>query len=30
VTVPQDQYLVGWRDGYDEYDRLWGSMKKNR
>jgi hypothetical protein len=30
VTVPQDQYLVGWRDGHDEYDRLWGSMKKNR
>ena len=30
VTVPQNEYLAGWRDGYDEYDRLWGSMKKNR
>ena len=28
VTVPQEQYLAGWRDGYDEYDRLMGSMKK--
>jgi len=30
VTLPQNEYLAGWRDGYDEYDRLWGSMKKNR
>jgi hypothetical protein len=30
VTVPQAQYLAGWRDGYDEYDRLIGSMEKAR
>jgi hypothetical protein len=31
VQVSQAGYLAGWRDGYDEYDRLMGSMrKKNR
>lgn len=28
VVVPQGDYLAGWRDGYDEYDRMMGSMKK--
>ena len=27
VQVAQNEYLVGWRAGYDEYDRLRGSFK---
>jgi len=31
VQVAQAEYLAGWRDGYDEFDRLMGSMRnKNR
>jgi Protein of unknown function (DUF2799) len=26
VKVDQAQYLAGWRDGHDEWDRLMGSM----
>ena len=26
VEVPQQEYLAGWRDGYDEWDRLMGSI----
>jgi hypothetical protein len=26
VDVPQEEYLAGWRDGHDEWDRLMGSM----
>jgi hypothetical protein len=26
VEVPQEEYLAGWRDGHDEWDRLMGSM----
>lgn len=26
IEVPQEEYLAGWRDGYDEWDRLMGSM----
>jgi hypothetical protein len=27
VQVAQNEYLAGWRTGYDEYDRLMGSFK---
>ncbi len=27
VQVAQNEYLAGWRAGYDEYDRLMGSFK---
>ena len=30
IQVAQAEYLAGWRVGYDEYDRLIGSFKKNR
>ena len=31
VDVPQNEYLAGWRDGHDEWDRVIGSMlNKNR
>ena len=26
VQVPQDEYLAGWRDGYDEWYRRQGSI----
>ena len=26
ITVPQNEYLAGWRDGYDEWYRLMGSI----
>lgn len=26
IKVDQEQYLAGWRDGHDEWDRLMGSM----
>jgi hypothetical protein len=26
VEVPQEEYLAGWRDGHDEWDRLMGSI----
>src|SRR5687768_15463996 len=29
VQVPQDEYLSGWRDGYDEWQRLMGSVDFN-
>jgi hypothetical protein len=28
VDVPQAEYLAGWRDGYDEWYRIMGSMRK--
>jgi Protein of unknown function (DUF2799) len=28
ITVPEDEYLAGHRDGYDEWDRLIGSRRK--
>ena len=28
IPVAQDEYLAGWKDGYDEWDRLMGSFKK--
>jgi hypothetical protein len=28
IAVPAEEYLAGWRDGYDEWDRLMGSFKK--
>jgi uncharacterized protein DUF2799 len=28
IQVAQNEYLAGWRDGYDEWDRLMGSMRK--
>jgi hypothetical protein len=27
VQVASAEYLAGWREGYDEYDRLIGSFK---
>jgi Protein of unknown function (DUF2799) len=30
VEVPEAEYFKGWRDGYNEWDRLWGSMDKRR
>lgn len=30
VDVPEAEYFKGWRDGYNEWDRLWGSMDKRR
>jgi hypothetical protein len=29
IAVAQDEYLAGWRDGYDEWDRLMGSVDFN-
>jgi hypothetical protein len=26
IQVPQNEYLQGWRDGHDEWDRLMGSI----
>ena len=28
VQVPSEEYLAGWRDGHDEWDRLIGSFRK--
>ena len=28
IAVAEDEYLAGWKDGYDEYHRLMGSFKK--
>ena len=30
VQVPEDQYFAGYRDGYDEWDRMIGSMQRKR
>ena len=30
IEVPQGEYLAGWRDGYDEWYRLIGSIDKRR
>ena len=30
IQVPAEEYLVGWRAGYDEWDRLIGSRKMSR
>jgi hypothetical protein len=27
ITVPTDEYMAGWREGYDEWDRLMGSFR---
>jgi hypothetical protein len=29
VEVPQNEYLEGWRDGHDEWDRLMGSITQD-
>lgn len=26
IEAPQEEYLAGWRDGHDEWDRLMGSL----
>ena len=28
IAVPENEYLAGWRDGYDEWYRLIGSMQR--
>ena len=28
IQVAQEEYLAGWRAGYDEWDRLIGSFRK--
>ena len=28
IQVAEAEYLAGWRDGYDEWDRLIGSFRK--
>lgn len=28
VQVSESDYLAGWRDGHDEWDRLMGSLRK--
>ena len=28
IQVAQDEYLAGWRAGYDEWDRLIGSFRR--
>ena len=28
IQVAQDEYLAGWRAGYDEWDRLIGSIQR--
>jgi hypothetical protein len=30
VDVQVEEYLAGWRDGHDEWDRLIGSMDRRR
>ena len=30
IQVPSPEYLAGWREGHDEYDRLMGSFKMSR
>jgi hypothetical protein len=30
VTVDEKEYMAGWRDGYDEWDRLMGSFHRRR
>jgi hypothetical protein len=27
IEVPSDEYLAGWRDGYDEWYRVIGSLR---
>jgi len=29
TEVAQVEYLAGWKDGHDEWDRLMGSMRKH-
>jgi len=29
IPIPQSEYLKGWRDGYDEWYRLIGSIDMN-
>jgi hypothetical protein len=29
IEVPSEEYLAGWRDGYDEWYRLIGSFRHN-
>ena len=29
IAVAQDEYLAGWKDGHDEWDRLMGSVDFN-
>lgn len=28
IQVDDKEYLAGWRDGHDEFDRLMGSMRR--
>ena len=28
VTVDRDEYLKGWKDGHNEWDRIMGSMRQ--
>lgn len=30
VDVPQEEYLAGWREGHNEWDRLIGSFDRTR
>ena len=30
VQVPEAEYFLGYRDGYDEWDRMIGSMQRKR
>jgi hypothetical protein len=30
VEVNEAEYFAGWKDGYDEWYRLWGSMDRRR
>ena len=30
VAVDRDEYLKGWKEGHDEWDRLIGSMDRRR
>ena len=30
VEVPEEEYLKGWREGYDEWYRIMGSMRNKQ
>lgn len=30
VDIGQEQYLAGWQEGYNEWDRMIGSMMRSR
>jgi hypothetical protein len=29
VEIRQEEYLAGWQEGYNEWDRMIGSMRRN-